>query len=234
MKHPVSVEELLELHRLGELFSKWSSNPFSMSEEDLEELQGLAREYSVDGTSALFAFQKQFQQEFNVTVQNSAPLAAAIEQAMDPMAMNRLKEALSNVPTTPLLPEEQTAYIVPIPVREERAAVLAEIAEREAAQREELREDNQIAQEQELEYRAQMHADELRQALENREFDGGDIREIEILREISNVDELTMQESNRLDELVRAQVQKQNSGTHKIPAGVLSEAVSGSSEKGSK
>jgi hypothetical protein len=266
MKHPVSVSELLELHRLGELYLKWAETPFALSEDNLQELQEISDRYSINHSSALFSFQKQHQHEFNLTVENSQPLVEAIEQAMKPEAMARLAEALRNVPETPM---EQTACIVPVEVRERRelspeerrfledqakvdhllnqAAATGE-AKRELEllleakkiggitpgawkrikflekQLEEVPEDGGLIEDDveespaDREAQAQSRADQLREFRAQLDGEMSDVREIEILRDISNVDELTDEEAARLDELLaKAPI---------VPVGVVQDAIS--------
>lgn len=205
MKHPVSVSELLELHALGELFVKWVSNPVSMSEEEVEKLQEVSDKYSINSTSALFSFQKQFHQEFGLT---SAKAEIRYEE----------KLITNSVEDTDVLEAVEDQYRAPAEMFEVPTG-----AEMDEALAEQLREDSEVDRKAEAQYRA----DQLRDAL----VDGGlsANRELEILREISNVDELTFQEGARLDELVRKL--NQDSGTHRIPTGVLAQAVGGN-EKG--
>lgn len=225
MKHPVSVSELLELHALGELFVKWVSNPVSMSEEEVEKLQEVSDKYSINSTSALFSFQKQFHQEFGLTSTNTLSIHEVAKEVLaiaDAKAEIRYEEKLitNSVEDTDVLEAVEDQYRAPAEMFEVPTG-----AEMDEALAEQLREDSEVDRKAEAQYRA----DQLRDAL----VEGGlsANRELEILREISNVDELTFQEGARLDELVRKL--NQDSGTHRIPTGVLAQAVGGS-EKGNK
>ena len=276
MKHPVSVAELLELHRLGELYLKWAATPFAVSEADLQVLQEISDRYDINHSSALFSFQRQYQREMAIGIERQ------LDQALE--VIPGLAAALATLPTTPLdAPDEHS---VPEEIQLQRAerdaqlehmreklrkenervtqqlaeedpegphAVLcdkinpgwtdrpllpaeanllqqamarvsdpeavADRRERDEALHEQLQEDSEVDREAEAQYRA----DQLRDALleEQPEIE----REIEILKQISNVDELTSEESARLDELISRKVSAMNSGTHKIPVGVVQDAI---------
>jgi hypothetical protein len=254
MKHPISVAELLELHHLGELYVKWATNPVAMSEEDVEELQEISDRYSINGTSALFSFQKKWQQEFGLTAANTFSIHEVAKEVLavaEAQKEIRYEEKLitNSVEDTGVLelpefggeaPKEfrQAHETMQEVLREEERLMQEEDdlyeeyekptgAEMDEALREQLHEDNEVDREAEAQYRA----DQLRDALLENQLETE--REIEILKQISNVDELTPTENARLDELVTKKVSAMNSGTHRIPTGVLAQAVGGS-EKGSK
>lgn len=304
MKHAVSVAELLELHRLGELYLKWASTPFAVSETDLQELQELSDLYHINHSSALFSFQRQYQRE----------MVGGIEQTIDDAieAIPGLAEALKMVPTTPLVREdvrspaakwadlrsrrqcgeaidldEAWGYAVilghdlqsfyqhhisggvrrlwpgeatwferkarelgvqmfhmdvqhilvdatwqgKIPVAAERADRLAEFGhERNEALAEAIHEDNEMDRQDHREA-AFERATELRKFREQLDGEMTDEREIEILRDLSNVDELTNSESARLEELVeRAQLSQDTviaprPSSVPIPSGVVQDAI---------
>lgn len=218
MKHPVSVAELLELHRLGELYVKWASSPVAMSEADLEELQAISNLYSVDGTSALFAFQKQFQQEFGLTAANTVSVQ---ELAREVLAIAEAKTEVRYEEKLITNAVEDTG-VIELPEYETPTS-----AELDEALAEQLEEDNAVDREAQAAFRA----DQLRTFRAELDGEMNEVRELEILREISNVDELTTSESSRLDQLLANQMLAQDSGTHKIPTGVLAEAIRGN-EKG--
>lgn len=217
MKHPVSVAELLELHRLGELYVKWASNAVAMSDEDLAELEKLTEMYSIPGTSALFAFQKQFHNEFGLTAANSMSIQKVAEEVL----------AIAGARAEIRHPENPVEY-----VRDSDGAVKPTAfseryerptgAEMDGALREQLHEDNEVDRESAAQYRA----DQLRDELVDGEM--SDERETAILREISNVDSLTPAESARLGELLAKQEMRpvQSSGTHRIPVGLVQDAIS--------
>lgn len=269
MKHPVSVSELLELHRLGDLYVKWSSNPFAMSEEDLEELQRYSSEYSIDGTSALFAFQKQFQHEFGLDEENTRSVTDVAREAMQELKEHVAKvEFIEKPQLTPrevydgLMVDRYNGLEINLDdawtlarhlgrtfeqfhddVAKRAGAslwfqekiwfsgqeALQESQERNTAVIEAVQEDNELDRESQAEHRA----NQLRDFREQLQGEMTDAREIEILREISNVDELTKSESDRLDQLLKAARPKNGSSTIQIPTDVLAEAVSGN-EKGQK
>lgn len=229
MKHPVSVSELLELHRLGEIYLKWAQSPFAMSEDDLQELQEISDRYSINHSSALFSFQRQLQTEMLTRVERT------IDDAIE--AIPGLAQALASVPTSPLdrplsageasmLQDAMDRVSDPEEVADRKSALeakdLADAAEwareRNAALREQLHEDNEVDRETQA-----IQAGELRvELMEQNEVE----REIEILQQLSNVDELTPEEQARFDELVAYKVSAMNSGAHKIPVGVVQDAIS--------
>lgn len=244
MKHPVSVAELLELHRLGELYLKWTATPFAISEDDLQELQEISDRYQINHSSALFSFQRQYQRDMAIGIEKQ------LDQALE--TIPGLAAALAVLPTTPL--DAPGEYTVPEEIRLQREKQLQEIKEREERDaqlermREKLREENEqvtqrLAEEDpdgphaalleqvhednkvDRELQAAFRADQLRSFRQELDGEMSDHREIEILREISNVDELTPGESARLDELLEKQQLVQDSGSHKIPAGVVQDAI---------
>lgn len=225
MKHPVSVAELLELHRLGELYVKWASNAVAMSEEDLAELERLSEMYSVPGTSALFAFQKQFHNEFGLTAANSMSIQKVAEEVLA-IAEARTEVRYAEKPLHPverdMLQGAMNRVAPPESPREHPFFSQPTGAEMDEALREQLHEDNEVDRESAAQYRA----DQLRDELVDGEM--SDEREIAILRDISNVDNLTPAESARLGELLAKQkVQPvQSSGTHRIPVGLVQDAIS--------
>lgn len=214
MKHPVSVAELLELHRLGDLYLKWTATPFAMSEEDLQELQEISDRYHINHSSALFSFQKKYQQEMAVHIEQQ--LDRAIE------ALPGLEAALAMVSKEPMFVNDSDGAVKPTAFSEapeEDEAELDGLLQADAALREQLHEDNEVDREAEAQYRA----DQLREAMLEEQLETE--REIEILKQISNVDELTSAESARLDELISQKTSAMNSGTHKIPVGVVQDAI---------
>lgn len=247
MKHPVSVAELLELHHLGELYVKWASNPVAMSEADIEELQKLSDMYSINGTSALFAFQKQFQQEFGLTAANTVSIHEVAKEVLAIAEAQRQMEYDGSLITNAV---ETTGYIKPVldPELEAMRAKLHEDTERvthvldsdgflkptgaemDEALREQLHEDNEVDRESQA-----MRAREIRRELDVLSF--GEDRYLELLKELTLVDELTPGEEDDLKRLTGQEVSieirqpVQDSGTHRIPTDVLAEAVGGN-EKG--
>lgn len=264
MKHTVSVEELLELHRLGELFVKWSTNPFALSERELGELENICRAYNINGTSALFAFQQEFQREFGLTAQNTKSVIQTLDEAL--AQIPGVQASLARAQEKPLLadaPQNEVGKLlaqaswaddwkeelrlllaardtgdIPLAAHEriselqernkakaDNERVTAQLAAEgpegpRAALLEQLHEDNEVDREQQ-----QSHAAELRDELVTGNYDAH--REMQILRDISNVDELSPAEKMRLDELAEwARNLQPTIRSINVPAAVVQDAIS--------
>lgn len=231
MSHPITVEQLLELHRLGELYVKWATNPTAMSEGDLIELETVSAEYNIPGTSALFAFQKQFHEEFGLTAENTKPVAAVAEElrrlAIPPLLVRREPMMpTAGVPTQEDLARFHAALQRSVDEDDSEALKvqkLEEIEERNQALREAVAEDNAIAREQEREYQID---NLLLQAAEAEDW----VTELQILQKAKDLGRIPASAEERIDWLVNSLKNADQGETTvrsiRVPAGVVQDAIS--------
>lgn len=277
MKHPVSVAELLELHRLGELYVKWASNPVAMSEQDIDDLQRVSEDYGINGTSALFSFQRQFQHEFGLTAENMMSVTQVAKEVLE-LAQEHVQHEPKVITLTPreqlgrLLTDRYQGLEVDIdeawPIAQhlgqdlqdfyrsylsaakklwapeaewfDRKRQEIDADERNTAVLEAVREDYENDRENDAQQREEEIAG-LRTALGNAMAQNNDWAAFETLKGLREFGVLTAEEVVWHDNLCVEFSEKENrvgnasdSGTHKIPTGVLAEAVGGNHEKGSK